>query len=86
MAEINVTPELQNARMPSNLSREERMAYMANHVEAIQKLNPETDMKLETNWWKASINLSSDIDVGSLADLGFRPLVACSDTCISGIS
>ncbi|CAG9981983.1 unnamed protein product [Clonostachys byssicola] len=62
MAEINVTPEIQNARMPPNLSREERMAFMANHVEAIQKLNPETDMKLETNWWKASINLGSDID------------------------
>jgi hypothetical protein len=86
MADINVTPEIQNARMPPNLSREERMAFMANHVEAIQKLNPEADMKLETNWWKTSVNLGADIDVGSLADLGFRALIACSDTCISGIS
>ncbi|CAG9949522.1 unnamed protein product [Clonostachys rosea f. rosea IK726] len=62
MSDINVTPEIQNARMPPNLSREERMAFMANHVEAIQKLNPEADMKLDTNWWKASVNLSSDID------------------------
>ncbi|CAH0054690.1 unnamed protein product [Clonostachys solani] len=62
MADIKVTPELQNARMPPNLSREERLAYMANHVEAIQKLNPEADMKLDTDWWKASVNLSSDID------------------------
>jgi hypothetical protein len=86
MADINVTPEIQNARMPPNLSREERMAFMANHVEAIQKLNPEADMKLDTNWWKASVNLSSDIDVGSLPDLDFRASIVCSNTWISGIS
>ncbi|VUC24310.1 unnamed protein product [Clonostachys rosea] len=62
MADINVTPELRDAKMPPNLSREERLAFMANRAETIQKLNPGHDMKLDTNWWAPSVNLGYDMD------------------------
>jgi hypothetical protein len=42
---------------------EERLAFMANHVENQQKLNPTTDLKAGSQWWVPSVTLGVDLQV-----------------------
>ncbi|KAJ6784163.1 hypothetical protein PWT90_09655 [Aphanocladium album] len=41
-------------------SREETHAEWAKHMQAAQKANPETDGKLDTEWWKPAADLGFD--------------------------
>lgn len=50
-------------QQPDASSREDVHAAKAKQMEETQKLHPETDMKLGSNWWQPGTDLSSDVKV-----------------------
>jgi hypothetical protein len=44
---------------------EERLAFMAKHMEDQQKLNPAADLKVGSQWWVPSVTLRVDLQVSS---------------------
>lgn len=66
MSESTIVPSSSSNEGSSNGSNpilEERLAFMAKHVENVQKLNPDQDLKVETQWWVPSVTLGVDLGV-----------------------
>ncbi|KAK5659146.1 hypothetical protein OQA88_1236 [Cercophora sp. LCS_1] len=44
-----------------NMTREEKLAFMAKHVEEVKKQHPEWDTKSEEQWWAPSVHYGYDL-------------------------
>ncbi|KAJ6030707.1 uncharacterized protein N7446_000229 [Penicillium canescens] len=42
-------------------TREERQAYMAQHISNLQQQNPKADFKASEQWWTPSVDLGADL-------------------------
>lgn len=54
------------ASTPRPLTREERLAQMAQHTAELQKKHPEQDLKAGEEWWAPGIHFSFDCQVSLL--------------------
>lgn len=49
--------------VPQKLSRKQTMEMQAKHMEELQKSDPDTDFKVDEEWWAPGINLAFDVKV-----------------------
>lgn len=42
---------------------EEQLSRMAEHIDGLQKQNPDLDFKTTSQWWAPSVNLSANLQV-----------------------
>ncbi|KAK3192190.1 hypothetical protein K4F52_001820 [Lecanicillium sp. MT-2017a] len=70
-------------QQPDASSREDVHAAKAKQMEETQKLHPETDMKLGSNWWQPGTDLSFDVK-GQLDDATNQKFNAILQKILSG--
>lgn len=44
-------------------TREEQLSRMTEHIDSLQKQNPDSDFKTSSQWWAPSVNLGANLQV-----------------------